>query len=122
MTWLNSTPMRRMKPYVQIKPIRSIVSVIPHSSSVVLGDRPHGSDRHVNELVVKFQFDRCDRGSSRMEVTEHAANQPLISSQPHNNSRQSNRSFRLRCPINERQAAIIAAVYTIVSIANSPAC
>jgi len=51
-----------------------------------------------------------------MELTEHAASQPLISSHPHNSSRQSSRSFGLGCRINDRQAAIIAAVYTIVSV------
>jgi len=48
-----------------------------------------------------------------MELTEHAASQPLISSQPHNSSRQSGRSLGFGFRINDRQAAIIAAVYTI---------
>ena len=51
-----------------------------------------------------------------MELTEHAASQPLISSHPHNSSRQSGRSLGFGFRINDRQAAIIAAVYTIVRI------
>ena len=52
-----------------------------------------------------------------MELMEHAASQPLISSHPLNcREHQSSRSFSFGCRVNERQAAVIAAVYTIVSI------
>jgi len=49
-----------------------------------------------------------------MELMEHAASQPLISSHPLNcREHQSSRSFSFGCRVNERQAAVIAAVYTI---------